>query len=67
MWNDEMKEKLLIQKRAHILEEFKLRLVDKEEYLKKIADLDGGGHPAKHQDTCQFSPDWDDSNFYASD
>jgi len=65
MWNDEMKEKLLIQKRAHILEEFKLGLVTKEEYLVKIADLDGGGPPPKRQNTRQPSPDWDESDFYA--
>jgi hypothetical protein len=67
MWNDEMKEKLLIQKRAHILEEFKLGLVNKEEYLEKVAELDGGGRSVKRQNTRQFSPDWDDSNFYVSD
>ena len=47
MWNDEMKEMLLIQKQAYVLEEFKFGLVDKGEYLEKIAELDGGGHPAK--------------------
>ena len=57
MWNDEMKEKLLIQKRAHILKEFKLGLVDKAEYLEKIAELEGGGNPAKCQRTHQFSSD----------
>ena len=67
MWNDEMKEKLLIQKRAHFLEEFRLGLVNKEEYLEKIAELDGGGRPAKCQDTHQFSPDWDDLDFYVAD
>jgi hypothetical protein len=65
MWSDEMKEKLLIQKRAHILEEFILGLVTKEEYLEKIADLDGGGPPVKRQDTRQYSPDWDELDFYA--
>ncbi|KAF8802078.1 hypothetical protein BYT27DRAFT_7048271, partial [Phlegmacium glaucopus] len=67
MWNDEMKEKLLIQKQAHVLEEFKLGLVDKEQYLEKIAELDGGSRPAKCQDTHQFSPNWDDSDCYAAD
>lgn len=62
-----MKEKLLIQKRAHILEEFKLGLVDKEEYLEKIAELDRGGRPAKRQNTHPFSPDWDDTDFYTAD
>ena len=60
-----MKEKLLIQKRVHILEEFKLRLVTKEEYLEKIADLEGGAPPLKCQNTRQYSPDWDESDFYA--
>lgn len=63
MWNDEMKEKLLIQKRTHLLEEFKLGLVDKAQYLEKVAELEGGGRPAKRQDTRQFSPDWNDSDF----
>lgn len=67
MWSDETKEKLLIQKRAHILEEFKLGLVNKEEYLAKIADLEGGGPPAKRQDTRQYSPDWDELDFYADE
>ena len=67
MWNDEMKEKLLIQKQAHILEEFKLGLVDKEGYLEKITELDGGGCSAKHQNTHQFSPDWNNLYFYVSD
>ena len=57
---------LLIQKQAYVLEEFKFGLVDKEEYLEKIAELDGGGHPAKCQDTCQFFPDWDDLDFYVA-
>jgi hypothetical protein len=66
MWSDEMKEKLLIQKQTHILEEFKLGLVNKEEYLGKFADFEGGGPPLKHQNTCQYSPDWDELDFYAN-
>ena len=41
--------------------------MNKEEYLEKIAELDGGGRPAKRQDTRQFSPDWDDLDFYVAD
>jgi hypothetical protein len=63
MWSDEAKEKLLIQKRAHILEEFKQGILDRDQYLEKIEDLEGGGPPAKRQNTREFSPDWED--FYA--
>jgi hypothetical protein len=63
MWSDEMKEKLLIQKRAHLLEEFKLGLVTKVEYLAKVLDLEGGGPPVKRQNTRQYSPDWEELDF----
>lgn len=36
MWSDEAKEKLLVQKHGHLLEEFKLGILDKVEYLEKI-------------------------------
>jgi hypothetical protein len=66
MWGDEAKEKLLIQKRGHLLEEFKLGILDKVEYLEKIRELEGGGPPEKRQDTRvrEFSPDWDENYFF---
>ncbi|EDR10153.1 uncharacterized protein LACBIDRAFT_318208 [Laccaria bicolor S238N-H82] len=67
MWSDEAKEKLLIQKRAHLLDEFKLGIYDRETYLEKKAELEGGSPPAKCQNMRQFSPDWDDANFYTAD
>ena len=67
MWSDEAKEKLLIQKRAHLLNEFKEGVYDRETYLEKKAELEGGGPALKRRDIRQFSPDWDDANFYTSD
>ncbi|KDR82164.1 hypothetical protein GALMADRAFT_59519 [Galerina marginata CBS 339.88] len=62
IWNDEAKEKILLQKRAHLLEEFKLGLRTKEEYHEKLEELEGGeSHAAsKRQKVRHVSPDWDD-------
>ena len=49
MWSDEAKEKLLIQKQAHLLEEFKLGIWTKDEYIEKLNEVQGGGPPAKRQ------------------
>lgn len=40
MWSNEAKEKLLIQKRAHLLDEFKEGVYDRETYLEKKAELE---------------------------
>ncbi|KAF8797642.1 hypothetical protein BYT27DRAFT_7125099, partial [Phlegmacium glaucopus] len=66
-WSEENLAKLNIQKRGQILEEFKLDIWTKEEYLEQVRKLEGGSEPApKGQKTCYVSPDWDDDAFYAS-
>ncbi|KAF8816060.1 hypothetical protein BYT27DRAFT_7279137 [Phlegmacium glaucopus] len=66
-WSEENLAKLNIQKRGQILEEFKLDIWTKEEYLEQVRKLEGGSEPApKCQKTYYVSPDWDDDAFYAS-
>jgi hypothetical protein len=68
MWSDENIAKLNVQKRAMILEEFKLGIWTKEEYLEQIAELDSGlAAPARKQQKVRaYSPDWNEDDFYAS-
>ena len=60
MWNDEAREKILLQKRGHLLEEFELGIWTKDKYMEKLEDLEGGAPwvAAKHQKVCCVSPDW---------
>lgn len=60
MWNDEAREKILLQKRGHLLEEFKLGIWTKDEYMEKLEDLEGGAPraAAKRQKVRHVSPDW---------
>jgi len=55
--------------RAHLLEELKLGIWTKEEYVEKIGELEGGGASAsvKCQKVCHESPNWDLDNFYADE
>ncbi|KAF8186682.1 hypothetical protein BJ912DRAFT_852063 [Pholiota molesta] len=66
-WDDEAKEKLLLQKRSQLLEEFKLGLWTKDEYRDQVQLLGGGG-PVKRQKSAsdhseRYSDDWDLGNF----
>jgi hypothetical protein len=74
MWNDENHAKLNVQKRSMLLEEFKLGIWTKEEYLKQIAELSSSSaaptqvqkHTQKQQKVREYSPDWNEENFYSS-
>ena len=68
MWSDENLVKLNVQKRSMLLEEFKLGIWTKEDYLAWIAELESGSAvPAqKKQKVCQYSPDWNEEHFYSS-
>lgn len=52
-----------MSKRQQILEEFKLGIWTKAQYIRQISALNGGvldeGQPSKRQKTRQYSPDWD--------
>lgn len=71
MWSDENNAKLNVQKRGMLLEEFKLGIWTKEEYLARIAELDGSFTPTPKPNTPEptpvreYSPDWDEI-LYAS-
>ena len=60
MWNDEAREKILLQKRGHLLKEFKLGIWTKDEYMEKLEDLEGGAPRVaeKRQKVRHVSPDW---------
>ncbi|KAF8811042.1 hypothetical protein BYT27DRAFT_7090356, partial [Phlegmacium glaucopus] len=63
-WSEENLAKLNIQKQGQLLEEFKLDIWTKEEYLEQVRKLEGGSEPApKRQKTRYVSPDWDDDAF----
>jgi hypothetical protein len=60
---EESRQKLMMSKRQQLLEEFKLGIWTKEQYVQQISALEGGnlegGHPSKCQRTHEYSPDWD--------
>jgi hypothetical protein len=78
MWSDEINAKLIVQKRGMLLEEFKLGIWTKEEYLARIAELDGSFTPTpklntqapeptpEQQKVREYSPDWDDILYSSS-
>jgi hypothetical protein len=55
MWNDKVKEKLLIQKRAHLLEEFKLKIWSREEYIEKLDGASRWPSCQTPEGSCRFS------------
>jgi hypothetical protein len=52
-----------VAKRQQILEEFKLGIWTRAQYIQHISALDRGvleeGPSYKRQKTCEYSPDWD--------
>lgn len=55
MFDNQEHNKILMQRRSHLLEEFKLGLIDKDEYHEQVARLDGAGPSSKRQ--RQSSPE----------
>jgi hypothetical protein len=60
---EESRQKLMMSKRQQLLEEFKLGIWTKEQYIQQVSALEGGnsedGRPSKRQRTHEYSPDWD--------
>jgi hypothetical protein len=60
---EESQQKLMMSKRQQLLEEFKLGIWTKEQYVQQVLALEGGvsdvAHPSKCQRTREYSPDWD--------
>ena len=61
--HEESRQKLMMSKRQQLLEEFKLGIWTKEQYVQQVLALEGGvsevAHSSKHQRTREYSPDWD--------
>ena len=60
---EESRQKLMMSKCQQLLEEFKLGIWTKEQYVQQVLALEGGvsdvAHPSKRQRTREYSPDWD--------
>jgi hypothetical protein len=68
--HQESQQKLQVAKRAQLLEEYKLKIWDRDEYIAQLAILDGKQDDAlpapKRQNTRAYSPDWDLTDFQGS-
>jgi hypothetical protein len=66
---EESQQKLNVSKRQQLLEEFKLGIWTKAQYIQQISTLERGvldeGPSSKRQKTREYSPDWD--SIYGSD
>jgi hypothetical protein len=60
---EQSQQKLMMSKRQQLLEEFKLGIWTKEEYIEQVSAFDGGisddGRPPKRQRIREYSPHWD--------
>jgi len=60
---EESRQKLIISKCQQLLEEFKLGIWTKDQYVQQVSALEGGvleeGRSSKRQKTREYSPDWD--------
>jgi hypothetical protein len=61
---EESQQKLIVSKRGQLIEELKLGIWTKEEYIKQVAALEGNvvdeeNHSSKRQRTREDLPPWD--------
>ena len=60
---EESQQKLMMSKHQQLLEEFKLGIWTKEQYIEQVSALNGwiadDYHPSKRQRTHEYLPDWD--------
>jgi hypothetical protein len=62
--HEESHQKLIISKRGQLLEEFKLGVWSRQQYIRQVAALEQGvlddeETPSKRRRTREYSPDWD--------